>query len=250
MHSPTRKDHSRCVTRRQLTGYAMSLRQQAPRPIQCRSCTGSVPLRGVLRPRRLRERNRHAGDFWRPSACLMAGWGQGEPGSSCIRRVKGVLAIVLARDRSLGAIECERACTASRATTGAQLGSGCACEPPHIRAAHSHIDTEQLASTAPSHSTSADKHPRTPTGGRENGAEASLGRKGAWGGNEPGADGRLGRKRRLGRTGGWGGREAGADGRLGRTGVWGGREYGAEGSLGRKGAWGGRQYGAEGSMGR
>jgi hypothetical protein len=29
-----------------------------------------------------------------------------------------------------------------------------------------HIDTEQLASTAPSHSTSADKHPRTPTGTR------------------------------------------------------------------------------------
>ena len=51
-------------------------------------------------------------------------WGQGEPGSSRIRRARGVLAIVLARGRSLGAIECERACTASRATTGAQLGSG------------------------------------------------------------------------------------------------------------------------------
>ncbi len=39
--------------------------------------------------------------------CLMTGWGQGEPESSRMRRVKGVLAIVLARDRSesLGAIE-------------------------------------------------------------------------------------------------------------------------------------------------
>ena len=36
----------RCVTRRQLTGYAMSWRQQASRPIQCTSCTGSMPLRG------------------------------------------------------------------------------------------------------------------------------------------------------------------------------------------------------------
>ena len=42
-----------------------------------------------------------------------------------------------------------------------------------------HINAEQLASAAPSHSTSADKHPRTPTGGREAGAEGSLGRKGA-----------------------------------------------------------------------
>ena len=66
----------------------------------------------------------HAGDFWRPKACLMAVWGQGEPESSQIRRARGVLAIVLARDRSLGSIERERACTASRATTGAQLGSG------------------------------------------------------------------------------------------------------------------------------
>ena len=108
----------RCVTRRQLTRYAMPWRQQASRPIQCTSCTGSMPLRGVLRPRRLPERNRHAGDFWRPNACLMTVWGQGEPDSSSIRRARGVLAIVLARGRSLGAIECERACTASRATTG------------------------------------------------------------------------------------------------------------------------------------
>jgi hypothetical protein len=64
----------------------MSWRQQAPRPIQCRSCTGSVPLRCVLRPSRLPERNRHAGDFWRPKACLMTGWGQGKPASSRIRR--------------------------------------------------------------------------------------------------------------------------------------------------------------------
>ena len=78
-------------------------------------------------------------------------------------------------------VGCQRACAASRATTGAQLGSGCACEPPHIRPAHSHIDTEQLASAAPSHSTSADKHPRTPTGGREPGAEGSLGPSRKWG---------------------------------------------------------------------
>ena len=64
------------------------------------------------------------GDLWHPNACLMTVWGQGEPDSSSIRRARGVLAIVLARGRSLGAIECERACTASHATTGAQLGSG------------------------------------------------------------------------------------------------------------------------------
>ena len=99
----------RCVTRRQLTRYAMPWRQQASRPIQCTSCTGSMPLRGVLRPRRLPERNRHAGDFWRPNACLMTVLGQGEPESSRKRpakgkrRAKGVSAIVLARDRSLGA---------------------------------------------------------------------------------------------------------------------------------------------------
>jgi hypothetical protein len=120
---PARKRY-RCVTRRQLIRYAMSWRQQAPRPIQCRSCPGSMPLRGVLRPSRLPERNRHAGDLWRPNACFMTVWGQGEPASSRKCRARGVLAIVLARDRSLGAIECERACTASRATTGAQLGSG------------------------------------------------------------------------------------------------------------------------------
>ena len=120
---PARKRY-RCVTRRQLIRYAMSWRQQAPRPIQCRSCPGSMPLRGVLRPSRLPERNRHAGDLWRPKACLMTVWGQGEPESSRIRRARGVLAVVLAQDRSLGSIECERASTASRATTGAQLGSG------------------------------------------------------------------------------------------------------------------------------
>ena len=79
---------------------------------------------------------------------------------------------------------------------------GPASEPPHIRAAHSHINAEQLASAAPSHSASADKHPRTPTIGREAGAEGSMGR-----------------------TGGWGGREAGAEGSMGGKGAWGGREY-------------------------
>ena len=107
------------------TGCAMSWRQQASRSIQCRSCLGSVPLRCVLRPSRLPERNRHAGDFWRPKACLMTGLGQGEPDSSRIRRARGVLAIVLARGRSLGAIECERACTASpsRGECGCEISS-------------------------------------------------------------------------------------------------------------------------------
>ncbi len=50
--------------------------------------------------------------------------------------------------------------------------------------------------------------------------------------------------------GAWGGREYGAEWSLGRKGVWGGREYGAEGSQGRRGVWGGREYGAVGSMGR
>ena len=72
-------------------------RQQASRSIQCRSCLGSVPLRCVLRPSRLPERNRHAGDFWRPKACLMTGLGQGEPNLSRIRRAKGVLAIACPR---------------------------------------------------------------------------------------------------------------------------------------------------------
>ena len=174
---PLRQDRCRCVTRRQLTRYAMSWRQQAPRPIQYRSCTGSEPLRGVLRRSRLPERNRHAGDFWRPNACLMTGWGQGEPDSSRKRRAKGVSAIVLARDWSLGANVNVRALQAAQPWAHNSAADKPASEPPHIRAAHSHIDTEeqlgftdQLASAAPSHSTSADKHPRTPTGGREAGA--------------------------------------------------------------------------------
>jgi hypothetical protein len=204
-----------------------------------------MPLRGVLRRSRLPERNRHAGDFWGPNACLMAVWGQGEPESSRKRRARGVLAIVLARDRSLGAIECEplnvRALQAAQPRARNSAADAPASRHTFGQRIHTHIDTEQLASTAPSHSTSADKHPRTPTGGRENGAEASVGWKGAGGGSE-----------------GRGGREYGAEGRQGRTGpgVWGGAEYGAEGRLGRKPEargvcqWGGREYGAEGSMGR
>jgi hypothetical protein len=120
-----------------------------------------------------------------------------------------------------------------------------------IRAAHSHIDTEQLASAAPSHSTSADKHwhPRTPTGGREAGADRRLGRTGGWGGREHGAEASLERKRA------WGGREAATvpvggpvEGSMGRKGAWGGREPRVEGRLGRKGAWGGREPGAEGVL--
>jgi hypothetical protein len=109
-------------------------------------------------------------------------------------------------------------------TPGAQLGSGCHDDEPATRSRHTfgqriHTSTctEQLASTvpSPSHSTSADKHPRKPTGGRENGAEASLGRKVARGG---GSEGRRG------------GREHGADGSMGRTGAWGGWEHGAQGT--------------------
>ena len=68
----------------------------------------------------------------------------------------------------------------------------------HLFFPHSSFDTEQLASAAPSHSASADKHPRTPTIGREYGAEGSMpalgaegrhlqGRKLVWGGKEHGA---------------------------------------------------------------
>jgi hypothetical protein len=183
-----------------------------------------MPLRGVLRPSRLPERNRHAGDLWRPNACLMTVWRQGEPASSRKRRAKGVSAIVLARDRSLGANVNVRALQAAQPWAHNSAADEPASEPPLNRAAHSHINAEQLASAAPSHSASADKHPRTPTIGREAGAEGSMGR-----------------------TGGWGGRTAGAEGSMGRKGGWGGREYGAEGSMGRKGAWGGREYGALGT---
>jgi hypothetical protein len=245
---PLRQDRYRCVTRRQLTRYAMSWRQQASRPIQCRSWTGRMPLRGVLRRSRLPERNRHAGDLWRPNACLMTVWRQGEPASSRKRRAKGVSAIVLARDRSLGANVNVRALQAAQPWAHNSAADEPASEPPHNRAAHSHINAEQLASAAPSHSASADKHPRTPTFGREAGAEGSMGRTGGWGGRQAGAEGSMGR------TGGWGGREHGAEGSMGRKGVWGGREYGGKRSMGRKGAWqilwGGREYGAEGSMGR
>ncbi len=101
----------RCVTRRQLTRYAMPWRQQASRPIQCTSCTGSMPLRGVLRPRRLPERNRHAGDFWRPNACFDDRVRAGRAGvvaqASCQRCVS--------HSSCSGPVvgcQCERACTA------------------------------------------------------------------------------------------------------------------------------------------
>ena len=244
MHSPTRKDHSRCVTRRQLTGYAMSLRQQAPRPIQCRSCTGSVPLRGVLRPRRLRERNRHAGDFWRPSACLMAGWGQGEPGSSRIRRVKGVLAIVLARDRSLGANV--RALQAAQPRARNSAADAPASRHTFGQRIHTSIPNSSLAPRRRTRLQPINIHGRPL-------AEGRMGRKGAWGGSEPGAEASLERKRAwggreaatvpVGRKGAWGGREAGAHGKMGRTVP----EQGGKGSIGRKRVWGGREYGVLGT---
>ena len=143
------------------TGCAMSWRQQASRSIQCRSCQGSVPLRCVLRPSRLPERNRHAGDFWRPKACLMTGLGQGEPNLSRIRRAKGVLAIACPRPFVVPSNANVRALQAAQPWAPNSAADG----PPRIRQCP-HIDAEQLASAAPSHSTSADTHPRTPTGTR------------------------------------------------------------------------------------
>ena len=69
-----------------------------------------------------------------------------------------------------------------------------------------------------------------------------MGRKRAWGGSdwEAGAEGSMGRNLK----GLW------AEASLGRKGGWGGREYGAEGSLGRKRGWGGSEAGAEASLGR
>ena len=111
-------------------------------------------------------------------------------------------------------------------------------------------------------------------GGREYGAEGSLGRKGAcvhtWGGQERGAR-VLGAPSSLGRQAAWGAREPGAElegslsrevgapGSLERKGAWGGRDpqwagreaaTGAGRGLGRKGVWGGREPGAGGSLGR
>jgi hypothetical protein len=224
---PLRQDRYRCVTRRQLTRYAMSWRQQASRPIQCRSWTGRMPLRGVLRRSRLPERNRHAGDFWRPNACLMTVWGQGEPDSSRKRRAKGVSAIVLARDRSLGANVNVRALQAAQPWAH----NSAADEPASRHSFGQRIHTSmQNSSLAPRRRT---RHLPINIHGRPL-VEGRLGRKGAWGGREAGAEGRLGRK------GAWCGREAGADGRMGGNGVGGGREDGAEGSMGRKGVWGAR----------
>jgi hypothetical protein len=234
---PLRQDRYRCVTRRQLTRYAMSWRQQASRPIQRRSWTGRMPLRGVLRRSRLPERNRHVGDLWRPNACLMTVWRQGEPASSRKRRAKGVSAIVLARDRSLGANVNVRALQAAQPWAH----NSAADEPASRRTFGQRIHTSmQNSSLAPRRRT---RHlpiniHRRPL------AEGRLGRTGAWGGREAGAEGSLGRK------GAWGGREHGAEGSMGRKGGWGGREYGAERSMGRNGVWGEKEYGEEGSMGR
>jgi hypothetical protein len=172
----------------------------------------------------------------------MAVWRQGEPASSRKRRAKGVSAIVLARDRSLGANVNVRASALQAAQPWAH--NSAADEPASRNTFGQRIHTSMqslLASAAPSHSASAEKHPRTPTGGREaeaaSGAEGSMGRKGT-------------------RKGGWGGRKAGAE----AEGAWGGREHGVDGSMGRKGewprrngvllVWGEKEYGAEGSMGR
>jgi hypothetical protein len=202
--------------------------------LQCRSCTGSMPLRGVLRRSRLPERIRHAGDLWRPNACLMTVWRQGEPASSCKRRAKDVLAIVLARDRSLGANVNVRALQAAQPWAH----NSAADEPASRHTFGQRINTPmQNSSLAPRRRT---RHLPINIHGRP----LAEGRLGRWGGREAGADGSLGRK------GAWGGREPGADGSLGRTGVWGGTEYGAERSMGRNGVWGGTEYGRKRSMGR
>ncbi len=151
----------------------------------------------------------------------MTVWGQGEPDSSRKRRAKGVSAIVLARDRSLGSNVNVRALQAAQP----QARNSAADEPAsrHTFGQRTHTSM-QNSSLAPRRRT---RHLPINIHGR------------------PLVEGRLGRKgSSMGRTGGWGGREAGAEGRLGR------KEHGAEGSMGRKGGWGGREYGAEGSMGR
>ena len=85
-------------------------------------------------------------------------------------------------------------------------------------AAHApRIDVSQLTRTAPPHLASAGENSLAPN-------TRTHARKAGWGGREPGADGSMGR------TGGWGGREAGAKGSMGRKGAWGGREYGALGT--------------------
>ena len=209
---PHRQDRYRCVTRRQLTGYAMPWRQQASRPIQCRSCTGSMPLRGVLRRSRLPERNRHAGDLWRPNACLMTVWRQGEPASSRKRRAKGVSAIVLARDCSLG-----RTCVH--------------CKPRN----HGRTTRQRMSLRAATHSFGQCIH-----ASMQNSSLAPRRRTGHLPINIHGRPLSEATEGRLGRKGAWGGREAGAEGRLGQKGAWGGTEAGAEGSMGRKGVWGAR----------
>ena len=212
------------VTRPQLIRCGMSWRQQASRPIQCRSCPASVPLRGVLRPRRLRERIRHAGDFWCPNTCLMTGVGAGRAG----------FVAQTSRQRCASHIVCSRlfvgchrmrTCVHCKPRNHGPAHNSAADEPASRRTFGQRIHTSmQNSSLAPRRRT---RHlpiniHRRPL------AEGRLGRKGAWGG------------RSMGRKGAWGGREAGADGSMGRNGVWGGREYGGKRSMGRKGVWGAR----------
>ena len=114
--------HDLCtrVAPRERARYAMPLRKHACRPIACRSCTGRVSFRCVLRPSRLPERNHHCGRLLGPNARLMAVWGLAEPDSSCIRHAEGVSARVLARGRSLAA----PSNPSVRALPAMQLGSG------------------------------------------------------------------------------------------------------------------------------
>ena len=235
------------VTRPQLIRCGMSWRQQASRPIQCRSCPASVPLRGVLRPRRPREGIRHAGDFWCPNACLMTGVGAGRAG----------FVAQTSRQRCASHIVCSRlfvgchrmrTCVHCKPRNHGPAHNSAADEPASRRTFGQRIHTSmQNSSLAPRRRT---RHlpiniHRRPL------AEGRLGRKGAWGGREPGAEASQGLKRA------WGGSEHGAEASMGRGGAWGGREYdrggreydrggrepGAEGSTGRKAAYGGREYG-------
>ena len=87
----------------------MHRKRAAPR------CPSTQPAAGANSP---------CGRLLASERMLDDGVGAGRAGFVAHTSCQRCLAIVRARDRSLGAIECERACTTSRATTGAQLGSG------------------------------------------------------------------------------------------------------------------------------
>ncbi len=161
----------------------MPWRQQASRPIQCRSCTGRMPLRGVLRRSRLPERNRHAGDFWRPKACqcLMTVWRQGEPGGFVAQTSCQSCVSHSSCSGPFVGCQCERACTASRATMGALVTRQRMSLSASRHTFGQRINTPmQKSSLAPRRRT---RHLPINIHGRPL-AEGRLGRKGGWGGRE------------------------------------------------------------------